>query len=52
DPPGKKTRWKATVRRVATPVRSAFPAAGENWSTRARALEPVQERGKTSLKHS
>ncbi|KAJ6616582.1 hypothetical protein B0H10DRAFT_2434888 [Mycena sp. CBHHK59/15] len=42
-PGGRKPAGKRPYGVVATPVRSAFPAAGENWSTRARvpeALEP------------
>ncbi|KAJ6620112.1 ankyrin repeat-containing domain protein [Mycena sp. CBHHK59/15] len=42
-PDGRKPAGKRPYGVVATPVRGAFPAAGENWSTRARvpeALEP------------
>ncbi|KAJ6608197.1 hypothetical protein B0H10DRAFT_2439210 [Mycena sp. CBHHK59/15] len=51
-PDGRKPAGKRLYGVVATPVRSAFPAAGENWSTRARVperrrLNRVQEQGKT-----
>ncbi|KAJ6569992.1 hypothetical protein B0H10DRAFT_2238033 [Mycena sp. CBHHK59/15] len=51
-PDGRKPAGKRPYGVVATPVRSAFPAAGENWSTRARVperrrLNRVQEWEKT-----